>query len=554
MLRGTGKENRCVQQISQVNAKSTSNTTHCVSKPGTNPSVTNKVVRHSLNTEPLKGGSNVQSHVRRSVDTNKFNSVQPTSATDQVKLASNKPDNSKPIVKPTLSSLYRQNMRAGVSASLVKTSDGQAAHQKPTVSSNVATTQRRSVLPGAFSNNTKTVPTSSVMSSQNRKLAEKTATGQSQPVPLKQNRPSVMNNATGPAKSTSQLQPMQQSQVAKLSDRALMPPPPPPTLSSATIGAVTSQGRENNIVPKKSENCDLKAASDTVQQKEPESESKKEMQGSDSMKKWNLNNFDIGRFLGKGKFGAVFLAREKSSQFVVALKCLMKKQIQNAGVEHQLKREIEIQTHLRHPNILKMYGYFHDDSRVYLILEYAPKGELFKLMKETPNNRFPEDKAAKIVLQLTDALHYCHCKNVIHRDIKPENLLLGSKGELKIADFGWSVHAPSSRRNTVCGTLDYLPPEMISGKKHGKEVDIWSLGVLCFELLTGKPPFETKTYEGTYRRILAVQYTIPEYVSTLARDLITRLLVVEPCARLPLDKVKKHEWIIKHTEAKMECD
>jgi aurora kinase A len=88
-------------------------------------------------------------------------------------------------------------------------------------------------------------------------------------------------------------------------------------------------------------------------------------------------------------------------------------------------------------------------------------------------------------LQLAQALKYCHSKGVIHRDLKPENLLLGFNGQVKISDFGWSVHAPSSRRNTLCGTLDYLPPEMIEGKEHDKSVDVWSLGILCYEFLVG---------------------------------------------------------------------
>ncbi|XP_039286523.1 aurora kinase B isoform X2 [Nilaparvata lugens] len=539
MLRGTGKENRFVGQNNQLtgNAKTATNATHNINKPGSDSNVTNKVVRHS-NLEPFKVGANAQSQIRRSVELSKLSQARSATVPEKVDQLSNKSNNvSKPLVKPTLSSLYRQNMRAGISTTSVKPSDSQLTHQRK----NVATTQRRSVVPGEFSSSSKPAPTCSVIGSQNKKVAEK--------------RTEVSNQQSAASRPPPAAKPSSQSQpVTTMSDRALMPPPPPPSFTSATIGSVTTSERGKKNEPKKSENCDLKASNSTSQQNEPETESKKKTQDNDGMRRWNLENFDIGRFLGKGKFGCVYLAREKNSLFVVALKVLIKKQVQNAGVEHQLKREIEIQTHLRHPNILKMYGYFHDDTRVYLILEYAPKGELFKLMKATPNNRFPEEKAANIVLQLTDALHYCHGKNVIHRDIKPENLLLGSKGELKIADFGWSVHAPSSRRNTVCGTLDYLPPEMISGKKHGKEVDIWSLGVLCFELLTGKPPFETSTYEGTYRRILAVQYTIPDYVSGLARDLISKLLVAEPSARLPLDKVKNHEWIVEHTATKMECD
>ncbi|XP_033939118.1 aurora kinase A [Pseudochaenichthys georgianus] len=261
--------------------------------------------------------------------------------------------------------------------------------------------------------------------------------------------------------------------------------------------------------------------------------------------RWSLENFDIGRPLGKGKFGNVYLARERQSKFILALKVLFKKQLEKAGVEHQLRREVEIQSHLRHPNILRLYGYFHDSTRVYLILEFAPKGELYSELQRC--GCFPEDKSATYIMELADALNYCHSKKVIHRDIKPENLLLGANGELKIADFGWSVHTPSSRRSTLCGTLDYLPPEMIEGKTHDEKVDLWSLGVLCYEFLVGKPPFETKSHEETYRKISRVEYTYPAQsdISAGAKDLIARLLKHNPMHRLPIQGVLSHPWVVE---------
>lgn len=271
---------------------------------------------------------------------------------------------------------------------------------------------------------------------------------------------------------------------------------------------------------------------------------------SGAQKPWNLENFDIGRPLGKGKFGNVYLARERQSKFILALKVLFKKQLEKAGVEHQLRREVEIQSHLRHPNILRLYGYFHDASRVYLILEFAPKGELYGELQRC--GRFPEDRSATYIMELADALNYCHSKNVIHRDIKPENLLLGANGELKIADFGWSVHTPSSRRSTLCGTLDYLPPEMIEGKTHDLKVDMWSLGVLCYEFLVGKPPFEAKTHEETYRRISRVEYTYPHQlnISAGAKDLVAKLLKHNPMHRLPIQGVMVHPWVVENSSKK----
>lgn len=260
---------------------------------------------------------------------------------------------------------------------------------------------------------------------------------------------------------------------------------------------------------------------------------------------WSLQDFEIGRPLGRGKFGTVYLARERRSHFVVALKVLRKTQLLKGGVEHQLRREIEIQTHLRHKNILRMFGYFFDERRIYLILEYAPRGELYKQL--TAKGKFSERLSAQYLLELSEALSYCHTKHVIHRDIKPENLLVGHKGELKIADFGWSVHAPSSKRNTLCGTLDYLPPEMIEGRAHDAMVDVWSLGVLLYEFLVGHPPFEAEGHSATYRRIARVDLHFPSDVSEGARDLISRLLKKDPKVRISLQDIAKHPWIVSHT-------
>ncbi|XP_064640786.1 aurora kinase C-like [Lineus longissimus] len=261
-------------------------------------------------------------------------------------------------------------------------------------------------------------------------------------------------------------------------------------------------------------------------------------------KTFTLNDFDIGRPLGKGKFGHVYLARERTHKFIVALKILFKSQLVKAGVEHQMRREIEIQSHLRHPNILRFYNYFHDDKRVILILEYAPKGELYKELQKY--KRFDDKRSASYIAQLTNALIYCHTKKVIHRDIKPENLLLGLRGELKIADFGWSVHAPSSRRATLCGTLDYLPPEMVEGKVHNEKVDLWSLGVLCYEFLCGNPPFEAESHSDTYRRISKVDLNFPAHVCNDARDLISKLLRHNPDKRISLQEVLQHRWIVNN--------
>ncbi|NXF92284.1 AURKA kinase, partial [Eubucco bourcierii] len=319
-------------------------------------------------------------------------------------------------------------------------------------------------------------------------------------------------------------------------DQTTQQPRPKQIQATARPQVPTKNNEKPKQAPVSAKNSE---AESTSKQKTEETAKKKNEENK--KRQWSLDDFDIGRPLGKGKFGNVYLAREKQSKFILALKVLFKTQLEEAGVEHQLRREVEIQSHLRHPNILRLYGYFHDVTRVYLILEYAPRGEVFKELQK--HTKFDEQRTATYITELADALSYCHSKNVIHRDIKPENLLLGSNGELKIADFGWSVHAPSSRRTTLCGTLDYLPPEMIEGRTHDEKVDIWSLGVLCYEFLVGKPPFEAETYQETYRAISRVEFRFPPFVTEGARDLISKLLKHNPFHRLPLKDVLLHPWI-----------
>ncbi|KAF9483364.1 other/AUR protein kinase [Pholiota conissans] len=266
-------------------------------------------------------------------------------------------------------------------------------------------------------------------------------------------------------------------------------------------------------------------------------------------REWSLHDFDMGRPLGKGKFGRVYMVRTKAEpKYIVALKTLYKSEIVQSKVEKQIRREIEIQQNLRHPNVLRLYGYFHDEKRIFLMLEFAGKGELYKQLSKY--HRFSERRSSRYIDQMADALSYLHSKHVIHRDIKPENLLLGINGELKIGDFGWSVHAPGNRRMTLCGTLDYLPPEMVEGKEHNEKVDYWALGVLTYEFVCGFPPFEDRnSVNNTYRRIAKVDLKFEDKdvrLSEEVKDLITKLLRYDPQKRLPLSEVQKHPWILKY--------
>ncbi|TWU71616.1 spindle assembly checkpoint kinase [Metarhizium rileyi] len=261
----------------------------------------------------------------------------------------------------------------------------------------------------------------------------------------------------------------------------------------------------------------------------------------------HLGMFEIGKPLGKGKFGRVYLARERDHGFICALKVLHKSELREGRVERQVQREIEIQSNLRHPNILRLFGHFHDSKRIFLILEFAGQGELYKRLRKA--GKFSEPRAAQYVAQMANALRYLHRKHVIHRDIKPENILVGLHGEGKISDFGWSVHAPGNRRKTYCGTLDYLPPEMVTtvtaDQCYDDKVDLWALGVLTYEFLVGEAPFED-TPAMTYRRIARADMKIPSFVSAEAANLIKSLLVVNPEKRLSLEQIQQHPWVVKH--------
>ncbi|CAG8663055.1 24286_t:CDS:2 [Gigaspora margarita] len=236
-----------------------------------------------------------------------------------------------------------------------------------------------------------------------------------------------------------------------------------------------------------------------------------------------MNDFEIVRQIGKGKYGHVYLAIYKASGYIVALKILLKQELQHEKLLKQLKREVEIQGNLDHPNILKLYGSFQDDNHIVMILEFAQYGTLYDFLKRS--QRITEGRSARYIAQIVRALQFIHQKHIIHRDIKPENLLVG--------------------RN-VCGTLDYLAPEMVRRLPYNENVDVWALGILCYELLVGVPPFEAIGFHETCRRIVCDNVNIPDHVSSEARNFILMVLQKIPFCRPSLEDILNHPWIRMH--------
>lgn len=233
-----------------------------------------------------------------------------------------------------------------------------------------------------------------------------------------------------------------------------------------------------------------------------------------NLKKFKREDFEFGPKIGKGKFCDVFLARDYKTNWIVALKVLDKMMIRQMRAQRQIVREIKYHSYLKHENIIKLFGVFHDEEKIYMILEYAADGEVYKELKNTPGKKFTEEKASKYIKQVLNAIIYLHSNDIIHRDLKPENLL-NSYGTLKLADFGWSVYSPESgaKRKTFCGTLDYVPPEMVQGEKYDYHSDNWSIGIMTFEFVTGSPPFGKQSQTETLESIVKSELIIPNQVS-----------------------------------------
>ncbi|KAI1326383.1 Pkinase-domain-containing protein [Xylariaceae sp. FL0255] len=266
--------------------------------------------------------------------------------------------------------------------------------------------------------------------------------------------------------------------------------------------------------------------------------------------KYSLNDFDLLRTLGTGSFGRVHLVQSKHNQRFYAVKVLKKAQVVKMKQVEHTNDERRMLGEVKHPFLITLWGTFQDARNLYMVMDFVEGGELFSLLRKS--GRFPNPVAKFYAAEVTLALEYLHSRNIIYRDLKPENLLLDRHGHLKITDFGFAKRVPD-KTWTLCGTPDYLAPEVVSNKGYNKSVDWWSLGILIYEMLCGYTPFwDSGSPMKIYENILRGKVKYPAYVHPDAQDLLQKLITPDLTKRLgnlyagPQD-VKNHSWFAEVT-------
>ena len=252
--------------------------------------------------------------------------------------------------------------------------------------------------------------------------------------------------------------------------------------------------------------------------------------------------YSIGRVLGEGAFGKVKLANHNLSGEKVAVKIFEKFKIRDDSARKRVIREIRNLQRIQHPSIIKLFEVIDSAKRMCLVIEYANGGDLCKYVRA--KRRLEENEARRLLAQIACGIHICHANNVVHRDIKLENCLLDSRRICKIVDFGFSTaFRPGQKLKTFCGSPSYAAPEIISRKPYiGPPVDVWSLGVLLFGMLAGYFPFQGDTADDLYRRVLRGDFKPPNFISRESRDLLRRMLTVDPSRRATISDVLNHPW------------
>jgi len=270
-------------------------------------------------------------------------------------------------------------------------------------------------------------------------------------------------------------------------------------------------------------------------------------------------DFDLGAIVGRGAFAFVQLATRKGcpGHAPLALKISPKREvIRLRRVEH-VQNERRILTEITHPFIISLVSTFQDETHIFMLMEYADGGDLRSLIDE--EDRLSSDSAQVYSAELCLALQYLHGLQILHRDLKPENVLIDSEGCVKLADFGFAkILNASDKAWSLCGTPEYLAPEIILSRGHGKGVDWWALGILIFEMLAGYTPFCNGSPADVYKRVLAEAIDYPSHFDVAASDLIAQLLARDEVGRLGCqsdgaESVKRHMWYTRIDWEELVC-
>ena len=263
----------------------------------------------------------------------------------------------------------------------------------------------------------------------------------------------------------------------------------------------------------------------------------------------NKNDFfrEGDSYIGKGAFGEVWKVSHRQSNKIYVIKVMDKDAIKDQKLSDQINREIEIMYKLNHPHVMKLINHFEDDEKFYLIMPYASKGQLYSLLRRQV--RFDQRTAAQYMREVLEAVRYIHSfsPKIIHRDIKPENILLDENYRVLLSDFGWSNFLDENEtRKTFCGTPEYLSPEMAKKIGHNEMVDIWALGVLLFEFIAGYAPFSGSCPKELYTNIKKLKVNWPVDFPPLAKNLVSKILKLNPNERLSLDEILDHPWFTQN--------
>ena len=269
-----------------------------------------------------------------------------------------------------------------------------------------------------------------------------------------------------------------------------------------------------------------------------------------------ITDFTLIKELGVGSFGRVLLVQHNKTQAQYAIKAIDKRNATNIQEKPYFRREIEIMYRIHHPNVVKLFGHFEDNTYCYFIMEYIQGGNIYSYVPKNGIRTISTQQVASIIKDVISATYFLHnmVPPIIHRDIKPENVLLASGMQAKLTDFGWSNYMQGDyKRTTVCGTPIYLAPEMINNTGHDEKVDIWCIGVLLFELMTGVQPWRGTDVNTVKMNIVRLKINWPKNMDRKAGDLISRILRYNPEERISLESMLMHPFFTQFFPNAISC-